>query len=189
MAWGGALSGSQAYPPGMTPTGHRETGIVRPVVAGDWRDLRELRLHALKADPQAFGSTYAREAAHPKSKWVDWAAASEAGERSRTFVAFGEHRWQGMAFAELLDDGDAGLFGVWVDPRDRHMGIATALVDAVVAWARERGAAGVSLSIAEDNTAAAAMFGSNGFAVTGERGTLHSRPEVGTLAMRRPLDL
>jgi ribosomal protein S18 acetylase RimI-like enzyme len=154
------------------------------VRAGEWRELRELRLRALKGDPQAFGSTFAEEAADPESEWIEWAEASEAGERTRTFVAHGEQGWQGIVFTSLLDDGDAGLFGMWVDPRDRRKGIAAALVDAVVAWARDSQAAGVSLSVAEDNTAAAELFGSSGFVFTGERRPLPSRPEVATLAMR-----
>jgi ribosomal protein S18 acetylase RimI-like enzyme len=159
---------------------------VRPVRAGEWRELRELRLRALKADPQAFGSTLAKEAADPESEWIEWAKASEEGTRTCTFVAFGDRAgWQGMVFAALLDDGDAGLFGMWVEPRNRGKGIAAALVDAVIAWARERRVAKISLSVAEDNTAAASLFASKGFASTEERRPLPSRPEVNTLTMRR----
>ena len=171
----------------MAPIGHLGTVNVRPVRAGEWRELRELRLRALKADPQAFGSTFEEEAADPESEWIEWAEQSEAGERTRTFVALGEGGWQGMAFAALLENGDAGLFGMWVAAQYRRKGVATALVDAVVAWARERGSAGISLSVAEDNTAAATLFGANGFVFTSARRTLPSRPETAALAMRRPV--
>jgi ribosomal protein S18 acetylase RimI-like enzyme len=171
----------------VAPVDHPEPVNVRPVRAGEWRDLRALRLRALETDPGAFGSTFAKAAAYPDSEWIERAEAGDAGEQTRTFVAVTDQGWQGMVIAALLDDGDAGLFGMWVEPRGRRAGIAAALVDAVVAWARERRAAGVSLSVAEDNMAAAALFGSKGFAFTGERRPLPSRPEVGTLEMRRPV--
>jgi ribosomal protein S18 acetylase RimI-like enzyme len=149
--------------------------------------MRALRLRALKSDPQAFGSTFAKAAAYAESEWIERAEASEAGEEARVFVAVGDQGWQGMVITDLLDDGDAGLFGMWVDPRDRRKGIAAALVDAVIAWARERGAGGVTLSVAAHNAAAAVLFASKGFAFTGERRPLPSRPEVWTLEMRRPV--
>jgi hypothetical protein len=43
---------------------------VRHAVASDAAALREIRLASLAADPQAFGSTYARDAAHPASWWA-----------------------------------------------------------------------------------------------------------------------
>jgi ribosomal protein S18 acetylase RimI-like enzyme len=171
----------------MAPIDRLQPVTVRPVRAGEWRELRALRLRALKTDPGAFGSTFAKAAAYPDSEWIERAEESDAGERTRTFVAVSDEDWRGMVIAAQLDDGDAGLFGMWVDSRDRREGVAAALVDAVVAWARERGAPGVSLSVADDNPAAAALFGSKGFVFTGERRPLPSRPEVGTLEMRRPL--
>jgi len=172
----------------VAPIDDFQSVTVRPVRAGEWRELRALRLRALKTDPGAFGSTYAKAAAYPDSEWIERAQESETGERSRTFVAAGDLGWRGMVIGATLDDGDAGLFGMWVEPRDRRAGIAAALVDAVVAWARERRAAGVSLSVAEDNAAAAALFSSKGFDFTGERRPLSSRAEIGALAMRRPVD-
>jgi ribosomal protein S18 acetylase RimI-like enzyme len=165
--------------------GHPKPVNVRPVHAVEWRELRELRLRALKTDPQAFGSTFAEESADPDYKWIEWAKASEEGERTCTFVALGRRGWKGMVLARLLDDGDAGLFAMWVEPRDRGKGIAVALVHAIVLWAQERRVAGISLSVAEDNTAATALFGSKGFSATGELRPLPSRPEVNALKMRR----
>jgi ribosomal protein S18 acetylase RimI-like enzyme len=163
-----------------------ETGwSVRAVAGAEWQNLRDLRLRALKGDPQAFGSTFADEASDPDSEWEEWAEGSELGQQSRTFIAVAQNAWQAMVFVSLLDDGDAGLFALWVDPRYRGQGLARALVEAVVEWAREHEATAVALSVAEDNEPAQRLFRSSGFAYTGARRPLPSRPEVATLAMRR----
>ena len=73
-----------------------EMASVRHVLAGDWERLRELRLTSLAADPEAFGSTYAREVDQPASQWEGWAARSEDGTQERTFVLVGDDdRWLG----------------------------------------------------------------------------------------------
>jgi ribosomal protein S18 acetylase RimI-like enzyme len=161
---------------------------IRAVRADEWRELRDLRLRALQHDPQSFGSTYAEEAADPDRNWIDWAAERSVGAEQRTFIAEAPDGWHGMAFTSLLDDGHAGLGGLWIDSRARRKGLATALVDAVVAWARERYAQAVVLSVAEDNRPAIAFFLSTGFVFTGEHRPLPSRPEVATLAMRHSVD-
>ena len=92
---------------------------VRPLGANEWRELKELRLRALAVDPLAFGSTLAAEAAYADNEWVEWAEESGRGDQGRTFVAVDGGVWQGMVFTSLLDDGYAGLFGMWVDPRAR----------------------------------------------------------------------
>jgi ribosomal protein S18 acetylase RimI-like enzyme len=158
---------------------------VRVVTGADWQKLRDLRLRALTDDPQAFGSTFAEEASDPDSEWVEWAEGSELGRDSRTFVAVAHNAWHGMVFASLLDDGDAGLFALWVAPSYRQQGVAAALVEAVIGWARERSAPAVALSVAEDNEPAKRLFSATGFAYTGVRRPLPSRPAVATLAMRR----
>jgi ribosomal protein S18 acetylase RimI-like enzyme len=161
---------------------------VRPPGASEWRELKELRLRALAIDPFAFGSTLAAEAAYADKEWVEWAEASGRGDQGRAFVAIDDGVWQGMVFTSLLDDGYAGLFGMWVDPRARRVGAARALVNAVIGWARQRRAPGISLSVAEDNLPAQRLFGSSGFAPTGERRPLPSRPHISTLGMHLALN-
>jgi ribosomal protein S18 acetylase RimI-like enzyme len=163
-----------------------EKGLTVRIVRGtDFRKLRDLRLAALQGDPQAFGSTFAEEASDPETEWIEWAEGSELGRQRRTFVAVAHDAWQGMVFASLLEDGEVGLFGLWTDPRHRRKGIAAMLVEAVVEWAQEREAPAIALSVAEDNEPAKRLFRSAGFAYTGERRPMPSRPQVATLSMRR----
>jgi ribosomal protein S18 acetylase RimI-like enzyme len=63
------------------------------------------------------------------------------------------------------------------------------LVEAVLAWARERGAPAVVLEVTDTERAApaAALYRSLGFAPTGERTVLDSDPSLETVLMsRRP---
>jgi RimJ/RimL family protein N-acetyltransferase len=58
-------------------------------------------------------------------------------------------------------------------------------VDAVVAWAVERGAGRIETSVAEGNAAAAALYAAAGFADTGRREPLgHSDGVVAMLERR-----
>ena len=86
---------------------------VRQVRRGDEALLRELRLASLAADPQAFGSTYARHATRPPEWSERWAADSEAGTSQRTFVLVGEDgRWLGLAMARLDESRSAEVMAM-----------------------------------------------------------------------------
>src|SRR5262249_61931263 len=61
--------------------------VVRRIRAGDAALLREVRLRALKTDPESFGSTYKREAAYPGERWRERANADAAGGGVTTLPA------------------------------------------------------------------------------------------------------
>jgi GNAT superfamily N-acetyltransferase len=116
------------------------TPTVRRLGAGEADLLRTVRLRALGDAPMAFGSTLAREEGYEPEKWERWAAESASGERQAIFIAEPE---AGMA-SGVIDDEDpalAHLYAMWVAPDARGTGAGKALVDAVVAWATDRGRA------------------------------------------------
>ena len=125
----------------MSPT-------VRRLGAGEADLLRTVRLRALGEAPMAFGSTLAREEGYEPEKWERWAAESASGERQAIFIAEPE---AGMA-SGVIDDADpalAHLYAMWVARDARGTGAGTALVDAVVAWATDRGAERLTTSVTE----------------------------------------
>jgi ribosomal protein S18 acetylase RimI-like enzyme len=67
--------------------------------------------------------------------------------------------------------GTAALTSLWVDPRFRGRGVGTALIDAVVDWARHRDLSQVLLWVTEGNQHAEALYLRNGFVRTG--GEIH----------------
>jgi GNAT superfamily N-acetyltransferase len=100
-----------------------------------WRELRELRLAALQADPSAFASTLERELAMPEEGWRAWARASAC------FVAWaddgGSERAIGLAVgAGRQNAAEAELAALWVHPEHRELMVGEALVRAVIEWAR-----------------------------------------------------
>jgi Acetyltransferase (GNAT) family len=95
----------------------------------------------------------------------------------------------GMATVRLEPDagGRAHLVGMWVDPRYRGHGVAMALLDHAVGWARERGAGEMVLWVADHNTAARRLYERAGFVATGDRQPLPSNPALPESMLR--LDL
>lgn len=129
---------------------------VRVVGPDDWREWRNLRLAALRDAPGAFSATLA-----------DWQDAPEARWRARlestyNVIAEVDGTPAGMATG-FPRDGHVELGTLWVAPHARGRGIGAALVRAILAWA---GSSLVTLQVADDNTAARALYRRLGF--TGE---------------------
>src|SRR3990170_2357771 len=127
---------------------------IRHVDAHEAERLRELRLASLRADPEAFGATYASDAARPASWWQRAATLSGAGAEQRTFVVVGDDdRWLGLALVRPDDEtpGEAVLNAMWVAPEARCRGAAQALCEACAQWAAERGFSGLSAAVVVGN--------------------------------------
>ncbi|MFN8507792.1 MAG: GNAT family N-acetyltransferase [Dehalococcoidia bacterium] len=161
--------------------------IVRRVRPEEWPALRELRLRGLRDAPSAFGSTYEGEAAFPDDAWRARAEGLE-GVRA-TFVAEDAGTWLGIATG--LDDdpepGTAMLVGMFVAPEARGRGVATALLDTVVEWARSHGARRLELDVTEINDAAISLYERAGFTDTGIRTPLDHTPSLMEWRMARDL--
>ena len=161
----------------------RDAGV-RAVRPDEWQALRDLRLRALTEDVTAFGSTL--EIARTRTD-DDWRRYADDGEKSVTFVAVSGARFVGMARGRVLDDGDAGLFGMWVAPNARRGGAGRRLVLAVLDWARTQGVLRVVLDVAEERAPARALYAACGFVETGRSAPCESHPEVMECEMACPL--
>jgi RimJ/RimL family protein N-acetyltransferase len=140
-------------------------------MANEHERLREVRLSALAADPEAFGSTHEHELGYPPECWEQWARSSEQGLSQRTFVALsGRDDWVGLSLVSLSVDEPAlaELFAMWVAPTTRGRGAAGMLCDACAAWAAEHGAHQLRLVVVVGNTPALHAYQAAGFAVAGE---------------------
>ena len=115
---------------------------VRPDEAGT---LRDVRLRALADTPSAFASTHAHEAAFDDAVWQERARASAAGDGFATFLAVDGPACVGLVTGLRGGDGLVELVGMWTAPEVRRRGVASRLVDALVGWAAEVGAARVEL--------------------------------------------
>ncbi len=149
-----------------------EIRVARPE---DWRELRELRLDALRTDATAFGDTLAHALARTDG---DWRRYASGGDTAVTFLAAVDGRLAGMARGCVLRGDDAGLFAVWVAPPARRFGLGRRLVEAVVEWARRTGASRVLLEVAADRPEPYALYARCGFAPTGVHRPNESHPDV-----------
>ena len=164
---------------------------VRRARPDEWAALRELRLRALADAPDAFASTLADEAAAPEEMWRR--RAREGPGLVNLIAESGDARSPGagvgMATVKLEPDkgGRAHLLGMWVEPAYRGRGVARALLDHAVGWARDKGAAEMVLWVADHNTKARRLYEGAGFVATGDRQPLPSNPALPESMLR--LDL
>ena len=165
------------------------TPVVRRVTADDADRLREIRLDALAADPEAFGSTLQRDEALPDEHWRVWAAASATGGDQAVFVGEAETGLVGLVagFRDTARPRDIHLVSMWVASSWRGAGLGRRLVDALVTWARESDADGVTLWVTDQNDGARRLYEAVGFRSTGRTQPLPSHPQLTETELRLSL--
>jgi ribosomal protein S18 acetylase RimI-like enzyme len=166
--------------------------VIREVSTGDWETMRDVRLAALREAPQAFGSTYTREAAFTREQWI-----ARIASLSVTYLAYlaedaghdtTGHDTAPAGIAGVYEaDGTADLVSMWVSPSARGRKAGEALVIACADWARARGHAEIFLWVTESNAAARRLYERCGFIPTGERQPRPSDPSLPEIRMRRAL--
>ncbi|GGN14829.1 N-acetyltransferase [Lentzea pudingi] len=128
---------------------------IHQVQPDDWELWRDVRLEALAADPDGFGSTLAREQAYTEDDW------RESVERDLKLVALAPEP-VGLVGAASKPDG-LHLYSMWVRSSHRGRGVGEALVKAVLAWAAEEGWKVVRLRVYDDNEPARRLYERLGF--------------------------
>jgi len=141
---------------------------VRRIDVGDWMVVRQLRLRALAEAPEAFGSSYEREAAFTDDVWIRRAAATT----NATLVCENDDGEACGIVTLVRDPTDprmAWLVGMWVAPSQRGTGAANLLVRTALEFAADRNITTVRLHIAEGNDRAERVYCRHGFSRTGAR--------------------
>jgi GNAT superfamily N-acetyltransferase len=161
------------------------TPRIRRVHPDEGLRLRALRLEALADAPTAFGSTLAREQAFTEAVWHERATEGAAGGSRITYIAEDGDHWVGMVtgLLDLPDEPHPCLVGMYVQPAARARGVGGALVEAVLGWARRRGATRVGLWVTSTNLAAIGLYERSGFRVTGNTKPLDHTPSLSELQM------
>lgn len=153
----------------------------------DWRRIRAIRLRALVDAPDAFGTRLAEDEARPDAEWQ----ARADNEKVAHFLASTPNgSGVGVAVGAPYTDNEntAGLFAMWVAPEARGQGVGSALVEAVIAWARHENYKRILLDVADANNAAIRLYESHGFLRNGKTGTL-PRPRQHITEHQRFLNL
>lgn len=158
--------------------------------------LRELRLRALADSPQAFGSSYAREAAYTDEEWLAGIERFCDPSRGAGFVADdGDGRACGLVGCirddELRDEDETErgiIISMWTAPEVRRRGVGTRLLAAAEAWASDRGLAELRLRVHEANVAARDLYRRAGFRETGDWDPFPNHPGGRNLYMAKRLE-
>ena len=170
---------------------------VRPIRADEWREVKALRLAALRDElaPMAFLESYDDAALRPDEFWQDRARGSgtDAGDDAgvRQFVAVTDDgTWVGTATVLVERAGDVDftgavvpesgghVVGVFLDPGHRGRGLLGRLLGAATDWAQARGLSRARLHVHVDNGRARRAYEKAGFRDTGARITTVAGPEL-----------
>jgi ribosomal protein S18 acetylase RimI-like enzyme len=127
--------------------------------------LKAVRLTALAKEPAAFATTLAEASEWADDEWEDLARRRADSTTEAAFFAECQEGIIGMV-AVAIEDGElfANLMSMWVAREARRSGIGHALVDTVVDWCSQAGAAEVQLWVGRTNEGAIAFYESVGFA-------------------------
>jgi GNAT superfamily N-acetyltransferase len=163
--------------------------IVRRIRPDEGARLRDVLLSALRDSPSAFASRAEAEAARPFAHWSQRASETANGGHSAIFLAIRGRHVAGIvgAFQPDLDLPVVRLGTMWTAPEHRGLGLGRRLVEAVLAWASESGAAEVELWVTDGNDVAVSLYESTGFRATAERQPLPSDPSLSVRRMTRLL--
>jgi RimJ/RimL family protein N-acetyltransferase len=133
---------------------------IRRLAASEGAAYREIRLEALRLNPEAFGSTYEAESVRPLANF------SERLTGCAVFGAFCDAEIVGMAGflgREGAKDAHKGyLWGMYVQPRVRNAGVGRRLAEAVIDYARQHVEI-LQLNVVSENDAARQFYVSLGF--------------------------
>ena len=133
---------------------------IRPLRPDEPELYRDIRLEALRLHPEAFGAAYEDELARP----LEFFAQRLAG--NTIFGGFGDGVILGTAgFMPEMGAKRAHkshLWGMYVRTEARGTGLARLLVEAVLAYARER-AELIQLSVVSTNEIAHRLYAAAGF--------------------------
>jgi GNAT superfamily N-acetyltransferase len=157
---------------------------IRAIRAGEWEQVRELRLASLQ-DPVAhlaFIDTYEQAVARPDSFYQERAAGAAEGttERQQFVAESDDGSWAGSVtvlveragtrdFFEKPVERDQGhAVGVYVRPEHRGTGLAEDLFAAALEWAWAGGLDRVRLHVHERNGRAAGLYRKLGFQPSGQ---------------------
>ncbi|WP_425321407.1 GNAT family N-acetyltransferase [Clavibacter zhangzhiyongii] len=146
--------------------------VIHRLRADDWREYRALRLEMLEDTPLAYLETLEQALTRPESDWrARTARAEQPGSTAYVAVERATGRWLGAMNAFVAADPTrVMLVSVYITPsaRGRGAGVTDLLLDAIIAWARDRpNVRAVRLEVHEDNPRARAYYERRGFRLTG----------------------
>ncbi|MBL7973548.1 MAG: GNAT family N-acetyltransferase [Candidatus Kapabacteria bacterium] len=134
----------------------------------EWQQLRELRLDALKHEPQSFGSSYEKEVAKESEFWITLAKNSHLKDSSVcAMVAVLNNKFIGMIGCYLPEQGNWNIWGMYVLQEFRGNGVARSLMECAIRLIRQRNPDSViQLYVNVEQTPAVSLYKAMGFEIS-----------------------
>jgi ribosomal protein S18 acetylase RimI-like enzyme len=145
-----------------------EAWQVRKLVPADLSDYRKLRLTALAAHPEAFGSSWEEEAQFDDCTFVQRMTQAPPSVALGGFSGPALVGTASMVVQPRVKQRHKGtIYGVYVDPWHRGSGLAQGLMEALLAEARHAGLLLLQLSVTVGNRPARRLYAGLGFQTYG----------------------
>jgi len=145
---------------------------IRRAETDDWQVCRDIRLRALREEPQAYEAAFEDEQQLSDQQWRDRLA------RAATYLAVDHERVVGAAVGLLQDNGDMLIVAMYVAPEARGRGIAARLIDEIATVGIARGSRRLVLDVADGNVTAERSYLRYGFVPIGLRVPMPRDPSV-----------
>lgn len=131
---------------------------------------RNLRLEALREEPQAFGSSYKDHANLPIEEWEKWHSAYSEGQKS--WIVFAENKGQlvGMLAAFKKDDtaDSVQIIAMYVAKNSRGKGISKLLMNKLIEKLTKVPVKKAQLDVNTKQIAAVNLYKNFGFDIIGK---------------------
>ena len=150
----------------------RSLVTIGEISASRWSEYKDLRLEALKTDPQAFGSSYENTLLHPNVVWQARLEAVIGSDRNWLLFAEEANTLIGMIGASR-EAATANIVSVYVAKPARGRGISKMLLARMIDGITKSGAVKiVQLTVNKDQTPALTLYRSFGFEIVGDEEVL-----------------
>ena len=153
---------------------------IRCLAEHEWAIYKDLRLAALAESPDAFGSTFAKEAQRSDAEWANRLTSGVNSSWDFPIVADIDRQPIGLAWGRIEESNPtvANLYQVWVHPNYRRLGTGQLLLEAVTTWARDKQARFLELGVTRGDTPAMRLYTRAGFELVGRPQPIRPGAEV-----------
>ena len=124
----------------------------------------------------------------PEDPWTPFMLADELMSPASRYWIAADESGAPIGYGGVKVGGDqADVMTIGVAPQARGRGVGRAILDALLDWARQAGAAEIFLDVRPSNEVAITLYRSRGFEDLGRRPWYFRNPVEDALEMRAPL--
>ena len=164
---------------------------IRKIESTDWEIYKELRLRSLQESPEAFGATYSAESKLPDEIWKLRCEGNGSSQLFYPVIAEHEGTPCGLAWSVVHETkGDvAHIYQMWVSPDTRGLGLARAMIEKIITWAKDNKIRQLKLDVTTTNQAAISLYKAIGFVPHGQLEPLRKGSNLTMQPMTLPLQV